>query len=91
MGRVYALRVGSHLHDLSPGQGEDVARIGIAGIFHGDGPSRAAQKAGYHIEGVLGPQGQDDLVRPGPHAPARQDSQAKLFDQGRIVAIDQIS
>lgn len=70
--------------------GEDIARVGIAGVFHADHGIVVDQQVGQQVERVLRAHGDDDLGRVGPDAPARQHLGADLLDQRGVVVGDEV-
>ncbi|KAG1438437.1 hypothetical protein G6F57_019855 [Rhizopus arrhizus] len=69
--------------------GEDVAGVGVAGVFHADHGGVGAPQIGEQVERMLRAHRDDDFLGVGPDAPAGQPLGAALFDQRRIIVRDE--
>jgi len=82
--------VNGHGQQVAGVAGEDVAGVGVAGVFHADHGVLIDQQVGQQVQRMLRANGNDDLFGVGPHAPARQHLRADLFDQRGVVVGDQV-
>ena len=70
--------------------GEDVARVGVSGLFHAHRRAFVRQQLRQHGKAVLRPQRHEDLVVARHDAAPGQDAAADLLHQQRIVQLRRV-